>query len=453
MEQHPAGTRFSAADLERLRGLARGLVPEQDVDDLTQDAWLVARNATHDDQPAWWRTVLRRRRAMNHRANTRRRAREERDAPSQAATPDPDAVLERTRLCEALENALGRLDPRDRELVVRRYCEGSSASELSSALDLPASTVRTRLSRSLKRLRSHLDRTYGERSAWLSAVLVLSPSNPTNLAPRGALAMSTSAKFILAATAGSLALAATAWSQTQAPDPAPVVSLTGSTREGAEPVAAGKRKRSKARKRWERTRKKIAKRRARSAKKPAPTPSVLGDESTEDVLADFREKFAEAKALGPVITQVVEQGVPLFVECLETLPESATGSLHLRANVIGEPEDGGIVETVDIVDDTLDQPDFEECLRESTYAIRIEELESSVSKALDIRLDMETRSLNVSAPLELDELAAIPERDPEVWAEMLHAPEALRSLSELAEQPGVEEQYPALVAAIRSAAE
>ena len=374
-------------------------------------------------------------------------------------SPSLDTTLDHTRLCEALEDALAHLSPEDRDLVVRRYCEGHTAAELSSVLDLPASTVRTRLSRSLKRLRTHLDRSYGGRSAWLSAAVAFSPPPSSALVPQGALAMSSSAKFITAATLGSLAIAATAWSQTRSePSETPAVAQTEAA--PAQPVATASNSSSsdddntKARKRWEKTRKKIAARRAAKRKKKAeaaPEPSVLGDDRTEDVLADFREKFAETKALGPVVTQVVEQGVPLFVECLETLPESAKGKLHLRANVIGEPEEGGIVETVDVVDDSLDQPDFEECLRESTYTIGIDGLEASVSKSLDIQLDMETRSLEVGAPLELDELAALPQRDPELWAEIFEQPEARKNLTELAAQPEVAKQYPGLVEAIRAA--
>ncbi len=94
----------------------------------------------------------------------------------------------------------------------------------------------------------------------------------------------------------------------------------------------------------------------------APVKSVL-DEDPEVLMADVREAIESAGELGPVLSQVADQGLPLYFECLDFLPESATGKLHMRAEVIGQPELGGVVDSVEVVDDSLEQP---ECLRESS---------------------------------------------------------------------------------------
>ncbi len=451
---HPSSSdRFSAPDLATLRGLARSLVSVQEADDLAHEGWIASQGANHDGHPAWWRTVLRRRRDMGARSELRRRSRESRTEATQTNAIQPEAVLERAQLCEALEQALSRLDPEDRNLVIGRYCEGHTATELSSEFGLRASTVRTRLSRSLQRLRDHLDRTHGGRAAWMSAVVAWSPESLTS---PGVLAVSTSTttKAVAATAFGTLLIACVAW--TQADTAAPADSKP-STADEPPAVAAAKFKADadegssdERRRRWEEVRAAIASRRSRQ---PAsePEPSVLGKRSHEDVLAEMGGELERFEALGPLMASVLEQGLPLFVECLESLPEAATGKLHLRADVIGEPELGAIVETVEVVDDSLDEPAFEECLRESAYSIALEAVEQPISKSLDITVDMEDRSLSVNTSLELEHFTDMPTRDPELWAELLEDPKALDNLSELLKLPEVVEQHPEFAAAVQSA--
>jgi RNA polymerase sigma-70 factor (ECF subfamily) len=58
-----------------------------------------------------------------------------------------------------LRSALARLDDRDRTVIALRYFAGLSEAETAAALDVPAGTVKSRLSRALERLRRQLGET------------------------------------------------------------------------------------------------------------------------------------------------------------------------------------------------------------------------------------------------------------------------------------------------------
>ncbi|MFA7762216.1 SigE family RNA polymerase sigma factor [Streptomyces sp. NPDC048723] len=56
----------------------------------------------------------------------------------------------------ALLEALGRLEPKDRAVLVLRYWEGRSVEETADAMNASSAAVRTRTSRALARLREQL---------------------------------------------------------------------------------------------------------------------------------------------------------------------------------------------------------------------------------------------------------------------------------------------------------
>jgi RNA polymerase sigma-70 factor, ECF subfamily len=64
-------------------------------------------------------------------------------------------------MSENLVAALGALDPDQRALVVLRHVLGYRSSELARMLGLPPATVRTRLARALRRLRTLLEEEEG----------------------------------------------------------------------------------------------------------------------------------------------------------------------------------------------------------------------------------------------------------------------------------------------------
>ena len=103
----------------------------------TQEAWLfgIARNAALDE--------LRRR---------KRRAALEVD-PEDAAAVSPGEYAEDAVRRETVRAALGRLSPRERELVGLKFAGGLSNEEIARVVGLSASNVGTRLHRTLEKLR------------------------------------------------------------------------------------------------------------------------------------------------------------------------------------------------------------------------------------------------------------------------------------------------------------
>ncbi|KAA0272645.1 MAG: sigma-70 family RNA polymerase sigma factor, partial [Acidobacteria bacterium] len=72
-----------------------------------------------------------------------------------AATPDEGAELAMRRT--ALRAAIGRLDPRERELIALRFFAGLGHAEIAAVLGISASNAGTRLHRTVDKLRRDLD--------------------------------------------------------------------------------------------------------------------------------------------------------------------------------------------------------------------------------------------------------------------------------------------------------
>ena len=107
----------------------------------SQEAWLfgIARNAALDE--------LRRR---------KRRAALETD-PEDVYAPGPDEQADDALRREAVRAALGRLAPRERELVALKFAGGLSHEEIGRVLGISASNAGTRLHRTLEKLRRDCD--------------------------------------------------------------------------------------------------------------------------------------------------------------------------------------------------------------------------------------------------------------------------------------------------------
>ena len=77
-------------------------------------------------------------------------------AASGDAAPSPEAaVLDGERRTELLD-ALGRLDDRDRDVLVHRFLLGLDEQETAEALGVRRGTVKSRTSRALDRLRAEM---------------------------------------------------------------------------------------------------------------------------------------------------------------------------------------------------------------------------------------------------------------------------------------------------------
>jgi RNA polymerase sigma-70 factor (ECF subfamily) len=74
-----------------------------------------------------------------------------------ASGTSPSRCLIRDELRQRVQEALARLDPRDREVLVLRYLEGLATDEIAAVLGIRAGAVKMRHLRALERLRGLLD--------------------------------------------------------------------------------------------------------------------------------------------------------------------------------------------------------------------------------------------------------------------------------------------------------
>jgi RNA polymerase sigma factor (sigma-70 family) len=183
-------TSVSAEELRQhtrwLRALARSLVRDPAVaDDLVQDTWLAAMQARpqlRDSPRPWLSTVLLNAWRKSHRSTSRRSAREEQSGVLPSGHPDPLDWTQQLESERRLTDAVAALEEPHRSTILLHFYEELSAAEIARRLNVPASTVRSRIRYGLEHLRSHLRRT--SPGDWRLAVLPLA-SGPY-LAARGA---------------------------------------------------------------------------------------------------------------------------------------------------------------------------------------------------------------------------------------------------------------------------
>jgi RNA polymerase sigma-70 factor, ECF subfamily len=156
-----------------LRAFIRALgVDEAWVDDLAQEVFIVAYRRREDFEPGtdfgkWLRRI-----ARNLAANERRKnARRSRLLPFAVADVLLDqehggdaAETDLDRLLPALQECVGQLPERSRELLHRRYAAGENASALARELRLTADAVRQTLLRIRVAVKGCMEKKLG--GAW-----------------------------------------------------------------------------------------------------------------------------------------------------------------------------------------------------------------------------------------------------------------------------------------------
>ena len=97
--------------------------------------------------------------AKNHlRGRDRRRRRDERYGSwVVAAAPDPEGSALDSEAARGLALALGRIGPRDRQVLAYRYFAGMSEVETADAVGVPIGTVKSRTARALAKLRTEME--------------------------------------------------------------------------------------------------------------------------------------------------------------------------------------------------------------------------------------------------------------------------------------------------------
>lgn len=199
------------ASRRRIRSLARELVFDApEVDDVAQEAWIATHASPHRQEPGYLRRMLRGLASNRERARHRRRHREERAAAEEATASAEDLVTEAETQRRVLDAVLGLAEPY-RSCVLLRYWGDHPPRVIADRLGVPVETVRTRLKRAIAELRNRLDRDFGDRSQWRSALIPLAIPGGMRWGSGlgfGGLFVSTTSKILLslAGIAGALLL-------------------------------------------------------------------------------------------------------------------------------------------------------------------------------------------------------------------------------------------------------
>ncbi|HET7601304.1 MAG TPA: sigma-70 family RNA polymerase sigma factor [Gemmatimonadales bacterium] len=143
--------------------LARYLLrDEHDADDVVQEAYLRAlryfETFRGGDMRAWLLTIVRRTAFtwLGRRRDERRREASEPLESVPLDARDPEAEMLRGALHDALHEAIRRLPPEFREVVILRDVQGLSYAEIAEIVGIPKGTVMSRLARARQRLQRAL---------------------------------------------------------------------------------------------------------------------------------------------------------------------------------------------------------------------------------------------------------------------------------------------------------
>lgn len=149
--------RMIAADYRLIFRLLRRLgVPSQNVDDATQQVFLVAAERLDDIREGSERAFAYGTALRVAQASRRRAGREHLGAdPDQSASAqaDPDVLAEQSRARERLDVVLDALPLELRSVFVLFECEGLTSPEIAELTQVPLGTVASRLRRARERFR------------------------------------------------------------------------------------------------------------------------------------------------------------------------------------------------------------------------------------------------------------------------------------------------------------
>ncbi len=403
-----------APDLAWLVALARRLAhPGEDADDLAQETWLVATQQADRSQRtsrAWLAGVLRNLRRMRTRTDGRRRAREQAIVPDEPASPE--AALEQVETLEALRAALGELDPVDRRLVLGRYATGCTAVQLGEEFELPASTVRTRLARARERLRKEVECVRGVAcfAPWALRPAELGLAS----AGTGVVAMSTATKIgIGIAAVAVLGIGAHRLAAAPAGTSATVAATTTTDPTTRAPAASG---RAEPRTAAQRERARIKRERVRERREARITSGSVAD--ADDAQGVVVSEQCDDGCIGTLTMQIAL--AQAMSECREDLAPTTTGKTKFRARVLAEPGVGAVIDGVELLEDTVGDAAFTECIIESAQLAELADAEHPIADDFVFRYTVgtpgEPATEFLAAHAELaatrPELAAILAREP-----------------------------------------
>jgi RNA polymerase sigma factor (sigma-70 family) len=165
------------SELGWVKALAHRLVLDPNVaDDILQRVCLRALERPPRDVSGVaglrrWLSTLTRRLARHSQRSESRRTRRERVAAAHEATPSTVDLSARREVLRSVVKAVTELKERDFTVLSQRYFDGLSMAELADLHGVSSETVRQRLLRARRRLRSQLEGGMGsDRERWLLAL-------------------------------------------------------------------------------------------------------------------------------------------------------------------------------------------------------------------------------------------------------------------------------------------
>ena len=377
-------------DIAWLKSLAAMLANDRDdADDLVQEAWIAAwRRQPDATRPmrAWLTKVVRDLAGMKHRSDRRRAARHALTDDAQVPAT-PDELLAQIQLHRRLVELVIELDEPYRSTIIGRFVEGRTSASIAQSLGIPAGTVRKRLHEALSRLRAGLDANAGDRKRWAPAVLAFAKggiqvAKPTKfvLVVLAALLLASVATvmivLLMRGGGGGTTTSTSSPETTAAPAGPSVTAAATDARTPLRPVSE-----HRAAKRAAMLAAIASAREVRDHRIAVPTrtpatpgaPTTTGSDSTATTL-DITDKTGDTsdwskRALGTL------NG--LLGQCYDLgLAEDANlaGTVMLRFTLVGEPNVGGLLERVEIVDadTTISQQTIRDCFTQQLYALELD---------------------------------------------------------------------------------
>lgn len=230
------------SDLDFVRSLARYLCGDPHMaEDIAQEALVTALERNPENVHNWrgWLSTITRNLLFNKRRDERRLKVHEQNAAIENTVPSAAEVAESEQVRREVVNAVMQLPDDYRAVVLLRHYRGKTTKECAQQLNIPESTVRTRLQRAIEQLRGKLDSHHdGDRKKWMAALapfaLPVEPvAAPTSLVAANNTKPLTLAALVVVVLAGITLLVLEATS-TSAPPPA--ASTTKATASVAAPA-------------------------------------------------------------------------------------------------------------------------------------------------------------------------------------------------------------------------
>ena len=321
--------------------------------------------------------------ARNLANNTmRKHARRKQPEPDDAVAPSPHDELDAAQRAALVRDALAELPEAQREALVLYYFEDRSVEHVAGGLGVSKDVVKQRLHRARERLGDRLGPALeGMRpGAAFTAGVIAAISLATVTKATAATTSVTGGKLMLtklAIIAAVLASAGTATvyavhrarSTTAAPAsasaPAPSASAPApsaddrakvGTRHATAHVASAP----------DRAKMVEAIHDSRARRSAGPRPTLPAVASGNDALANY-------------VRDVIEAITPLIRECAErrraAVPDLPAGRIRVRCTIDSEPDVGAVISSSEIVPDgtTVTDPELLECVRETMYAMEIDQ--------------------------------------------------------------------------------